>query len=584
MQHNPPQIQLPPGSVSFFVKGENKQNERAVGVPKIFNAIRSDQEVKKRTESYQHMDDKAKAQEYAIEAFAVVTWPGRFITDHSAEVLQEHSGLIAARLRNLSHERWHALWSELQQIEYVHILTADKDNLGLIIIFRVDCQSLIDHQAFTIQLTDYLQDNFRITTVNNVADGEKPELDPKSMAIDWACQITHCPDIYYNPESAIMPLLAEYRSTVSLSANNSPPSYKSPPAQLRDKIHEERIFSEQQTQSEFGDHTEASSRESTQLIGLFKLQTANRWIAEAKRKPIPEMLLDEFWLEGEICIMFAEANQGKTIIAVQAGDSISRGVPIEGFRMKTSPQPVLYLDFELSAKQFEARYSENFTNHYHWHDNFIRIEINPDADIPIGVSFEDYLNESMEEAIKETQAKILIVDNITYLRNDTESAKDAGPLMKYLKALKQRYNLSLLILAHCPKRDASRPLTRNDLQGSSRLNQFADSMIALGASAKDTQLKYLKQVKVRSTAYRYDSDNVMVCQIIKKGSFLMLEQLRFSTEQEHLKQPSEKDTANLDEQVTALYKEKKTQKQIALDLGISQPKVSRILTKLGVNK
>ena len=38
--------------------------------------------------------------------------------------------------------------------------------------------------------------------------------------------------------------------------------------------------------------------------------------------------------------------------------------------------------------------------------------------------------------------KVLIIDNITYLKNETERAKDALPLMKLLKELKSKYNLS----------------------------------------------------------------------------------------------------------------------------------------------
>ena len=58
----------------------------------------------------------------------------------------------------------------------------------------------------------------------------------------------------------------------------------------------------------------------------------------------------------------------------------------------------------------------------------------------------------------------------------TESAADAMPLMKKLVALKKRHDLSILLLAHTPKRALCNPsLTRNDLQGSKMLINFADS-------------------------------------------------------------------------------------------------------------
>src|SRR5690606_40367234 len=110
-------------------------------------------------------------------------------------------------------------------------------------------------------------------------------------------------------------------------------------------------------------------------------------------------------------------------------------------------------------------------------------------------------------------AKILIIDNLTYLKNETEKAKDALPLMKHLKALKSKYGLSILALAHTPKRDLSKPITRNDLQGSKMLINFCDSSFAIGESFNDKHLRYIKQIKARNTEIIFDSENVGVCQI-----------------------------------------------------------------------
>ncbi len=206
--------------------------------------------------------------------------------------------------------------------------------------------------------------------------------------------------------------------------------------------------------------------------GLFTVMPANKWIDIAKTRPIPQMLFGELWFESELCILFADTNLGKSILAVQIGNSISKGEQIPGFKLETPKQPILYFDFELSDKQFENRYSIQFEQHYNFDSNFIRVEINPDAVVPENQTFEDYLSYSLERSIKETGAKVLIIDNLTYLKNETEKAKDALPLMKHLKALKRKYNLSLLALAHTPKRDLSKPITRNDLQGSKMLMNF----------------------------------------------------------------------------------------------------------------
>ena len=317
--------------------------------------------------------------------------------------------------------------------------------------------------------------------------------------------------------------------------------------------------------------------EAKESKGLFTVKTASRWIEQAKTRPIPQMLFNEFWFEGELCILFADTNLGKSILAVQIGNSISKGEQIRGFKLETPKQPILYFDFELSDKQFENRYSIKFEQHYNFDNNFIRVEINPDAVIPEAQTFEDYLNHSLERSITETGAKVLIIDNLTYLKNETEKAKDALPLMKHLKALKNKYGLSILALAHTPKRDLSKPITRNDLQGSKMLINFCDSSFSIGESHSDKNLRYLKQIKQRNTEQIYDAENVCVCQIDKPLNFLLFEFVNFGKEWEHLKQHTEKDKENLNEKVSELKQEGRSLREIGVELGISHMKVSRIL-------
>lgn len=317
--------------------------------------------------------------------------------------------------------------------------------------------------------------------------------------------------------------------------------------------------------------------EAKESKGLFTVKTASRWIEQAKTRPIPQMLFGEFWFEGELCILFADTNLGKSILAVQIGNSISKGEQIRGFKLETPKQPILYFDFELSDKQFENRYSIKFEQHYNFDNNFIRVEINPDATIPEAQTFEDYLNHSLERSINETGAKVLIIDNLTYLKNETEKAKDALPLMKHLKALKNKYGLSILALAHTPKRDLSKPITRNDLQGSKMLINFCDSSFSIGESHSDKNLRYLKQIKQRNTEQIYDAENVCVCQIDKPLNFLLFEFVNFGKEWEHLKQHTEKDKENLNEKVSELKQQGRSLREIGAELGISHMKVSRIL-------
>src|SRR5690606_39369172 len=95
---------------------------------------------------------------------------------------------------------------------------------------------------------------------------------------------------------------------------------------------------------------------------------------------------------------------------------------------------VAYFDYDLINKQFEKRYSNNYEDHYKFPDILVRSEIDPEAETPKEFKdFEEYICHSFEEVITKYGAKVLIIDNITYLKSDNERAKDALVLMKHLK-------------------------------------------------------------------------------------------------------------------------------------------------------
>lgn len=165
---------------------------------------------------------------------------------------------------------------------------------------------------------------------------------------------------------------------------------------------------------------------------LLLIRSANECIISAQNRPIPKMLFGEFWHEEELCILFGDTNTGKSILAVQLADSISKGEAIRGFSLEAAPQPVLYFDFEMSEKAFEKRYSINYQLHYKFDNQLIRIEINTDC--TDYNDFEKTLYNAIEEAIIAQNAKVLIIDNLTYLKTQaTDTAKEALPLMKSLK-------------------------------------------------------------------------------------------------------------------------------------------------------
>jgi len=312
----------------------------------------------------------------------------------------------------------------------------------------------------------------------------------------------------------------------------------------------------------------------------FIIKPANEWIEDAKARPKPKMLFGELWFENEVCILFADTNLGKSILAVQAGESIASGMSTCGLKNEVEAQKVLYFDFELSDKQFENRYSNEYKEHYQFPSNFIRAEINDEYMCNNIVDFEKEFIKSLETTIIEHNIRVIIIDNLTYLKNETEKAKDALSLMKELKALKNKHNLSMLILAHTPKRDSSKPLTKNDLSGSKMLINFCDSAIAIGESTNERKLKYIKQIKQRNTEQCYGADNVILCEIEKINSFLQFSFMDFGNEYEHLKTVEIANKADRNDLILELHNQGKSNVEIANELGIVEGTVRYVLNKL----
>ncbi len=302
-----------------------------------------------------------------------------------------------------------------------------------------------------------------------------------------------------------------------------------------------------------------------EVVGMLRIKSANETLIEAQQRPDPKPLWLSLWYEGEVCCLFADSNVGKSIYAVQIGESIAK------------TQKVLYFDFELSDKQFQLRYTDEGGNLYKFSDNFYRVEVEKEKlDID---NFEESIITNIESAALQCNAKVLIIDNLTWICSNSEKGDIAGRFMMKLSALKKKHDFSVLIIAHTPKRNQSNPITPNDLAGSKKLYNLFDSGFTIGQSAKDGGLRYIKQMKVRHGEYEYNAENVIVCQIEKIGAFLQLTPIVYSTEREHLKQQSENDLSQEEETVKELVQQGYSIRQIADQLKMSKTKVQRLSKK-----
>lgn len=278
------------------------------------------------------------------------------------------------------------------------------------------------------------------------------------------------------------------------------------------------------------------------LEDIFDVMSANETIEKAKEQKNPIKLWKEFWIEDETCCLFADANVGKSILAVQIGNSIAE-------KLKDD-ETVLYYDFELSKKQFELRYTDEKTKEtFNFSDKFIRVELNTDAVKEYcsanNASIDDVIMSGIEANINKYNSTVIIVDNITWLTNMKNTGTSGAKLMRKLCDLKKKYKISILVLAHTPKRNLSKPITQNCLGGTKAFANFFDAMFAVGKGIVDPSIRYIKQIKVRSGEFKYDTNHVQCCNIKKENSFLGFKVIGYASEEKLLKASKEPSTRSV---------------------------------------
>ena len=296
--------------------------------------------------------------------------------------------------------------------------------------------------------------------------------------------------------------------------------------------------------------------------GIFIVKEANEWSEQAAKRPNPKSLWHNLWFADEVGCLFADTNVGKSILAVQLAEEIG------------SQYKVLYFDFELTDKQFQRRYTNEETGKRHiFPSNFLRVELNPEAFVDDDITV---ILDQIEMVAKKENAKILIIDNITWLTSKSESGDAAAQLMSRLIQMKKRGGYSILVLAHTPKRNTNAPLNQNSLAGSKRLANFMDSIFAIGVSKKDGPGgRYIKQIKVRSCEMEYGEDNVIETKLIKEDDFLQMVITGYGTEADNLEKPDEQDIlrGEADEEIARRIGEGESYRSIANEMGVSTKKV-----------
>ena len=304
---------------------------------------------------------------------------------------------------------------------------------------------------------------------------------------------------------------------------------------------------------------------------LFKYSNPNDVLASEyliTSKP----LLGELWQEGELCILFGPTNVGKSILAVEIGDAIASGGAILSGKLKSGIEPVqvLYVDFEMSERQFKKRFDGRLFS-----PNFNRIVINYD-ELNVKSFRQDVLPE-IEFKIEESKAKVLIIDNLSAIQADNTQAGDAAALINEFVKLKRMRDLSILLMGHTPKFPKGIPIEYTHLSGSSFLSHFLDSLFAINKAVDNTI--YIKQLKQRDVAETYGEDNVLHCTIEDTDSGLKIKYLGNSAEWQLLDRGKD-DLEERNQRIVADYRAGKGSiRELAEKYGLSKTQVGDIIKR-----
>jgi AAA domain len=227
--------------------------------------------------------------------------------------------------------------------------------------------------------------------------------------------------------------------------------------------------------------------------------------------------------EGDLTILFSQQNLGKSFLAWQIAEATASGKDVFSVMDNTpvlhhgetkyynlnntsEPQKVLLFDFESTREKNKGRYTYN-NNEFPFNENLIILYPDYDGE-ESDFSNSEAIITVIGEKIRETNAKFIIIDNITSLSEDNADGKKALILMKRLKWLQMKNKITMLVIAHTTKIIPGQPVKWQDMAGSYIMAGLIDNQFALNNSTDDKG-NYLIQLKAKYSEKHFENDNVI---------------------------------------------------------------------------
>ena len=250
--------------------------------------------------------------------------------------------------------------------------------------------------------------------------------------------------------------------------------------------------------------------------------TINSRLQKAKEEPVMTKYFGNYLFSGEIAILAGDTGAGKSTLAFQIADNVSKGVGTLNQINENTEQDVIIYDFEMSNRSLFKRYRDH---------TFSDKLLCPDIEEIFMENDGAFDMDIIEKHIITYDPKLVIIDNLSAIALKSTQDQDVSlQLMKDFKYLSKAFDITLLILHHTPKIACNVPLTLNHIAGSKNLTNFADSVMILGKSSQSLNMRYLKQLKCRNDELTPD---VIAMEIIY-DKFLQFDYLGLDIEEKHI--------------------------------------------------
>lgn len=283
-----------------------------------------------------------------------------------------------------------------------------------------------------------------------------------------------------------------------------------------------------------------------------------------------EKVYGNYIVQGDLAVVSGDTNSGKTLLASDIALANNDNLCYWEEPMANRTRKTIYIDGEQNDSQIARRYEHLLTC--------------ASGDLIRGRFTEAEYDDCIEDKLlaieklirKNSDAKLLIVDNLMCVLNNGNSVRQAQQFIQGLKRIKEMNDLTIILVAHLSKRNSKNPIEIKDILGSSVIANYADSIIAVGNTCEGDHIKYLKQLKSRSSI---KMSEVAVLEIVEEP-YLHFEFREYDMEENLLpKKVVSRSSISLSmgEMIYKLREEGLTVRSIAEQLNLSKSAVGRFL-------